>query len=110
MPHFDWTYFKGKQFVKNRQRFYRKPHLEVLEDRLLLAGLIDTWIGAISDSYSVAANWDKNQIPGVGDTAILGAKSTQACVLINDVKLADLQIQPKEKRGQVPFLPKREKE
>lgn len=53
----------------SRMRF---PALERLEDRHAPATL--TWTGAVNSSWHDPANWDQNQIPGAGDTALFVAQ------------------------------------
>jgi hypothetical protein len=72
-----------------RRKFYRRPELEALEDRLLLTGA--TWTGAGCPSncnWSNSANWANGQVPSGSDELTFPAVAPSALTSHNDLMLA----------------------
>ena len=44
------------------------------------AGDTITWTGTSSDNWNLAGNWDPEQVPGLGDTAVIPASTVAAAV------------------------------
>src|SRR5438105_3976225 len=57
----------GRQQAHKARRVYRQPWFELLEDRMLFAGNIFAWTGAVSSAWNVGGNWAAVSGPG-GET------------------------------------------
>jgi hypothetical protein len=60
----------------SRERRAFRPEVLALEDRYAPANCV--WIGAAGANWNVAANWNNNTVPGIGDTAIFAGPGVGA--------------------------------